>query len=415
MGDMNRKSITHFLAYRLLFSKNNNYSIKIVAWVCLSAIAVGSFALTLIFAIMQGLQTTTESRLQNIHPQIIIQAPLGQILNFNKIKNYLDQNTQISACTPYALSYGILHNPDLDTQIEFQNISLIKAINPQTEKLVSQIGTKIEPQISLDQALTNNQIIIGKNLAQNLGVKIGDQIDIFVPNTTNFKNKSLNFQKIKAQVGALIKTGISEFDDSLIVTSLDFMEKSFPNFDIHEIGLKLKPNCDEASIIKQLRSDLKLTVFVWKDLYLAIIAALKLEKYTGLAIAILIILIASMTLIALLFMLITKHTGTIAILTILGLAANQIRITFILISFMLTTVASFIGIFLAAMVGLIIKKYPFINLPDAYYLSTLPVELSMYLFICVYVVTITIALIASQIPLKLINRIKIATILKSND
>lgn len=389
-------------------------------WICTSAIAIGSCALTLIFAIMQGFQTTTETRLQNIHPQIILQAPKGQDLNFVKIKNYLTQNhdpllNQIQAVTPYALNYGVLHNPLLSDQIEFYNISLIKAIDPKSETLVSKIETKLENQISLQGALNNHKIIVGSNLAKNLGLTIHSPAQIFIPSSTNAKTKTVNFQKINVIIGGIIKTGISEFDDNLIMIALDFATQHFSDTGICQIGIKLKPQANEAELLKFLNLRLGLHAFSWKDLYTPLIAALKLEKYVALAIALLIILIAIMTLIALLFMLITKHIKTIATLTILGLAPNKIRNLFTTVSLILTSFACLGGMLAALGIGLFIQNYPFITLPDAYYITTLPIQLSSQIFITVFATTIMIALIASQIPLQLISKINLATLLKTND
>lgn len=418
---MHSNSFTLFLARRLIFSKNNNSAIKISLYLCLISIAIGSFALSLIFAIMQGFQTATESRLQSIHPQIILQAPKGRDLNFDKIKNYLIQESQnlflnqIQVITPYALSYGILHNPNLSDQVEFYNVSLIKSIDPETEPLVSNLTTKLEKQLILSQTLENDQIIIGANLAKSLNLSINSSAQIFLPNSTNAKNQALNFQKINIKIGNIIKTGISEFDDNLIITSLNFAYQNFPEIGICELGIKLKPQANQSEILKLLKLHLKLNVFSWKDLYTPLIAALKLEKYVALTVAILVILMAFMMLISLLFMLITKHLHTIATLTMLGFSGNQIRNLFLTVALIITGWACSIGLLFAALVGLVIQNYPFITLPDAYYLTTLPIELSLDLFIVIFVSTIISSLLISLIPIKSINKINLVTLLKFND
>ena len=425
---MKQKSILFFLAHKLIFGHNNSYSIKIVTWVCLAAIMTGSMALTLIFAIMQGFESTTTERLQNIHPQIIIHAPSGEFLNFAKISHKLANDPNILAHTPYAIGYGVLHNPKSSHEIEFANISLIKAIDPKTEILVTNLTRKINNQANfisernlvnnLDVELTDNKIIIGVNLAKNMCLKINDVVEIFIPTETNAKSKAINFKKIKAIVGNTLKTGISEFDDSLIMTSLDFAQKHFHNFGIQEIGIKLNPEINptqQKQIINNLASNFGLNVLAWQELYTPIIATLKLEKYTAIAIAILIMLIASMTLIALLFMLITKHTGTITILQILGLTQSKIRNLFVIISLTITSIASITGIILATIMGIILQNYPFIELPDIYYISTLPIKLSFGILGFVFVINILIGLLATQMPLKLIARLNVAKLLKTNN
>lgn len=422
---MKQKSITFFLTRKLIFGHNNSYSIKIVTWVCLAAIMIGSMALTLIFAIMQGFESTTTERLQNIHPQIIMRAPMGSFLDFAKISHKLINYPSILAYTPYAIGYGVLLNPKLSQEIEFANISLIKAIDPNTEKLVTNLTHKITNANTQDNLthdlisnLEANKIIIGVNLAKNMCLNINDSVEIFIPTETNARAKTINFKKIKAIISNTLKTGISEFDDSLIMTSLAFAQKHFHNFGIQEIGIKLKPEISPAQqkqIIDSLAKNFGLSIVAWQELYTPIIATLKLEKYTAIAIAILIMLIASMTLIALLFMLITKHTSTITILQILGLKQNKIRNLFILISITITSIASLTGIILATIIGLILQNYHFIELPDIYYISTLPIKLSFNILSFVFLINILIGLLASQLPLKLITRLNLSKLLKINN
>lgn len=415
---MKQQPFLFFLAGRFILAKNNSYAIKVVTWVCFSAIMIGCMALTLIFAIMQGFESTTCERLQNIYPQVIIQAPINQDLNWLKIQSFLNQEPNILASSPYAISYGVLHNPKLSDQIDLHQISLIKAIDPSTDQLVSNLTTKINWQNqepSLSQALVNQQILIGTGLAKNLGLEIASPAEIFIPCETNAKKQSMNFKKIKVTIGAIIKTGISEFDDSLIITSLDFAQKIFHDFGINEIGIKLKPGANQKQLVLHLKKQLNLNIVTWQELYAPIMSALKLEKYTGVAIAILIILIACMTLIALLFMLITKHTGNIAILTVLGLLNSQISQLFILISLLITSAACLIGMLLAGLLGLIIKNYEFIELPEAYVISSLPIKLCPEIFGFVFGCTLILALMATLIPINLIHKLNLSQLLKAND
>lgn len=413
---MIKNSVVWFLARQITFGKNNSYIIKSVTWICFAAIMIGSMALTLILAIMQGFETTTTERLQSIYPQIIIQAPIAQNLNWSALSNYLKQNNQILAYTPYAISYGVLHNPKLDAQLELQNICLIKAIDQKTELLVSQLATKLSPNNLLsNQTLAKNQVIIGSNLASNLNLEITNPVEIFIPSEANTKNKSLNFKKVKASMIGTIKTGISEFDDSLIICPLEFAQEHFHEFGINEIGVKLKPKINPDLMINKLKTDLNLNIITWQELYAPIITALKLEKYTGIAIAILIILIASMTLIALLFMLITRHARNIAVLQILGLSITKIKHIFILISLMITSLATVSGILIASLIGLIIQNYHFIELPEAYLVTTLPINLSWQIFAFVLTNTLLIALFICILPLNLVNKINLAKLLKIND
>lgn len=412
---MDHLAVPFFLARRILFGKNNSYSIRVISAVCFGAIAAGSFALTLIFAIMQGFESTTTERLQSIHPQIIMQAPPGEQLNWPKIADRLSKNPNIAAYSPTISIYGVLHNPQINDVIDWHSVALIKGIDPANESSVSKLATKIKPCQKLETTLDKNRILIGSNLAKNLELTCGDLAEILIPNTSKVKSQKISFQKIPVKIGGTIQTGIADLDDSLILTTLDFLEGQLDNVGITEINLKLKSELNEDEVIDELRKEFKLTIFGWKTLYSPIVSALKLEKYVAISIAILVIFIASMTLIALLFMLITKHIGTIATLRILGLSINKIRLTFLLIGTAITTCASAVGILIGTIVAIALKNYQFIELPDIYYITGLPIYLSFITMLSIWLTTSIIALIAIRFPLRLINNINLASLLKTKD
>ena len=411
---MSKFSIPFFLARRLLFSKSYAYPIRIVTLICFSTITIGSLSLCLIFAIMQGFQTSTETKLQSIHPQVIMQAAPGTELNIPKITQHLQKHfPQVVAWAPNCTKYAVIQNPQLERELDLTNLVQIKGINPQREAQVSQIEQKLLPPIQhLTVALQNHQVAIGSKCAKLHNLKIGEAISLFVP--TEIDPQKVSFEKIQTQVGAIFQTGIAEFDQELIIASLEFMQAHFENCEISELGLKLAPHIPEAQLITELAQAFHVPVFSWREPYSTIVSALKLEKYAGVLIAGLICLIASMTLVALLFMLITQHLSTITILSTLGCTKFQLRCTFTWISLIINGTATLIGLSLAWILGLLLQHYWTIELPDVYYVTTLPIQLNPVIWISIAVITQLITLIIAQIPISLINQLNLNQIIKTN-
>jgi len=411
------KTFPFMLAWRYLWSANREPSISTMIRICFLGILLGTLSLALTLSIMQGFEQTTKEKLQNINPSILIRST-GKPLNVEKIENVLTKEfPEIIASAPTTQQYVIIKDKDNSL---FNSALLLKGIDPEKEIRVTAIDKKIvEPnQASPDQALPDNEpltqmlydnrIIIGSKLAEQLNLDIGDSLTLVYMPT----NKASRAKEVDVIINGLFKTGIEDFDLSLALANLDFVQELFPEQGITEIGLKIQPHADETLIVEKLRDLLPLDIVSWQDLYPAIVSALKLEKYLMFFIIALITLVASMNIISLLFMQITQKRGDIAIIRSFGLPFSQTRTVFLVIGLAIGFTGSLGGLLIAFVVGFILKTYPFITLPDVYYTTYLPISLNPLIFLIVFVVVMIITLIATLIPLKMIKNINIANVLR---
>jgi lipoprotein-releasing system permease protein len=383
-------------------------------WVCFLGIVIGSFSLALVLSIMNGFEKVTHQKLQNIHAQIIMRA-YGDTLNMHAIAPVFNNEfPEIIGYSPTIMKHGIIQNKETD---DMSNIVIIKGIDPVLEQQTSTLGEKINKNdhsksLLLSDLVYDDNIIIGKKLAESLDVQIGDQIILFFAPEEQLNKRKITFNQQPATVNGTFDTGIEDFDNSVIMCSFALIHTMWPDAGITQINIALNPSADEHVVAQALRERFKIEIYSWKDLYPALVSALKLEKYAMFFILALITLVASMNIISLQFMHITQKRGDIAILKSLGMNEKTIEYIFISIGFIITTVAALTGLLFAAIVGLILTIYPFISLPDAYYVTHLPIEMEWHLFALVFIVVVALGLIATWIPARRTRYINIADILR---
>jgi len=404
--------ISLFIAYRYLFKTKKEKSISAMIKICLFSITISTFSLALILSIMNGFETATNEKIQNINPQIILQAN-NKLLNFKQIKNILEKEfKEIEFFSPSDSQYAIINTND---EYDISNVVIIKGIDPQNEQKINKFAEKItysgKQSKKLDELLEDGFILIGEKLSKNLNLNILDNLSFLIPQSAN-RSKKIEFISKESVISGLFNTGIDEFDNKFIICSLTYFKKIFPNSGITQIGIKLKPNTDEQTVISRLKKRFMIDVYGWKDLYPALVSALKLEKYVMVIILLLVALIASMNIISLLFMLITQKKGDIAILKSLGLSNFEIKKIFILIGLFITLIGNIFGLFLAFIAGKILINYPFIKLPDVYYVTHLPIKMELSIFIFLFIIIILIGLIATLIPTKKLSQINISQAIK---
>lgn len=402
-----------FLAQRILLGHVYQKSISTMTVVCFVGIFVGSFSLALITAIMNGFEVAIHEKMQGIHANIIIESYKNNI-NTDVLALVLQKEfPEIIAFSPMATQHVLLRTSDASQDMPL--VAVIKGIDPTTEQLTSTLPKKIIshlPSTEFTELFSNNHLIIGKQLALNNQIVVGDSVELLFIRDGQVKGRKIVFDSQPAIISGIFDTGIDEFDSGVIYSSLSFLEELYPNSGIEQINVALAPRTDENIVIQKLRHRLGLNVYSWKDLYPSLVASLKLEKYVSFFILALILLVASMNIISLLFMHITQKRPTIALLQAMGMSQLCVSNIFFIIGMTISCIASLCGVMSAFFASWILKKYPFITLPDTYYVTHLPVAMTWEIICAVFGVVVIFSLFATWLPIQRIASINISQVLR---
>lgn len=417
--------LSNFISGKYLKFKNKDRNISLMMKICFLGILIGTFSLMLTLIIMNGFEKVTHEKMQGINAQAIIYSN-GQSIDFESIEKFLSTkfNNKISASSPSSIRQ-ILINKN-----KRQSVLFLKGIDSTKERLVSNIEEKIKLPLNatLPDLVKDNQIIIGTKTAQNYNLKIGDTIDLLIPKEGG-RNK-IGLKKKKATISGIFKIGLEEYDSNFAFCDLTYLKTLFKE-DIKaadQINIKFKEpklnifkkllnlfsfkNFEEQTLNELQRKLPGLTVTSWKNLYPALVASLKLEKYVMFFILALITFVSCMTMISLLFMYIQQKRRDIAILKSMGFPDKNIRSIFLSIGLKLTFWASTLGLTLAGIAGFALDKYPFIELPDVYYVSYLPAKMDLEIFIVVFLATMFLGFLATWIPAKRTKGINVSQVLR---
>jgi len=249
-------------------------------------------------------------------------------------------------------------------------------------------------------------------LARNLDLLPGDEITLLYIEQPSEKTKKVSVHQKKTVVGALFETGIEEYDNGTIYSSFELFNELFPEQGVTQIGLAFGPHSSPQQLLPQLREELGMEVLTWQELYKPLLSAQIIEKYAMFLILLLITVVASMNIIALIFMIITYKRADIAILRAMGLCSSAIVRTFIMLGMIISMVASTVGLALAWLASWLIEQYPFIQLPDVYFVTHLPARMEWHIVLAVFLVVMIITFFASWFSAKRIYTINVAQVLR---
>ncbi len=268
----------------------------------------------------------------------------------------------------------------------------------------------------------NGTIIIGKQLAIELDVVVGDKISIMSSSLVSTPLGVIPRQSTYS-ISAVFSSGLYEFDKNITFSNLQdtlsFFEKNENDINL-ELFLEnpLKANLYKEDI--QIKEP-NFYVYSWSDLNKTFFSALKVERNVMFLILTLIIIVAAFNIISGLTILIKNKTKEIAILKSLGLSRNSIIKSFFLTGFLIGFFATIFGIIFGVVFSIYIEEIrQFISSvtnfeifpKDIYFLDQMPSKISIDSIILISIFSILVTIITSLLPSLSVSKIQTIKALK---
>ncbi len=266
------------------------------------------------------------------------------------------------------------------------------------------------------------ETIIGKQLAIELGVVVGDKINIMSSSLVATPLGIIPKQSVYT-IAAVFSSGLYEFDKNItfftLSDSLSFFEKNNDDINLEfflENPLKAAAYKDE---IQDMESNL--FVYSWSDLNKTFFSALKVERNVMFLILTLIIIVAAFNIISGLTILIKNKTREIAILKSLGLSNRSIIKSFFLTGFLIGFFATIFGVIFGVVFSIYIEEVrQFISAitnfeifpKDVYFLDKMPSKLSLDSIASISAFSIIVTILTSLLPSLSVTKVEVIKALK---
>ena len=406
-------SAERLIATRNLKPKRKEGFLKVISIFSFVGIMLGVAILIIVMSVMNGFRTELTNKILGFNPHIIIKPYNNEKIDL-KFKKQLNKNfPNIQVLESYS-GEGVVINNDYAKGI------MIKGLDPKNEK--NSIFLK---KILLEgdrNKLKKGEIIVGKELAIELNLAVGDKINVISSAYISTPFGGLPKQETYSVEG-IFSSGFYEFDKNVVFLSLEetlyFFGKTKSDINL-EIYLS---NPLKANDIKDKIGTMNKNFFVysWIDLNKSFFNALKIERNVMFIILTLIIIVAAFNIISGLTILIKNKTKEIAILKTLGLSNKSIIKSFFLTGFTIGLAATIFGIIIGVLFSENIESirvflsYIFnveIFPGDVYFLDKMPSEINPFSIIVIFVFSLVTTSLASLIPAIAISKMNTMKALK---
>ena len=401
-----RLPVEYYIALKYLLAKRKQTFISIITIISVAGVAVGVTALIIVLAVMSGFEKELKDRILGATAHVHVTSLDGSIADPFSVAKRVRQVPGVVGASPYIFSQmmissgvtaagGVLRGVDLATVGDVTRLP--RDIHRGSIEALREKGPVGMPGV-----------ILGKELAGNLGVSVGDVVEILVPGG-NVTPLGMFPRVMRYRVGGISESGMYEYDATFAYVSFPEAGKLL-GMDGRGTGIEVKVDDIYAAgkVANRIRSSLGYPFWAkdWMQSNRNLFSALKLEKVVMFIILVLIVLVAAFNIISTLIMVVMEKTRDIAVLMTMGATRKTIRRVFALEGLLIGITGTALGTALGTVLCDLLRRYRFIHLPsDVYYITTLPVLLDPLNILLVSGSSVLICFLATLYPSRQAARI----------
>ena len=351
------RSLPLFIAIKYLKGKRTGFQ-SFVSSAGLIGVALGVAVLILVSSVMNGFERELRERILQAIPHASIEGGID-INQVPSVKAVLEENPEVLASSPYIETQGLISSANSLKGI------YIFGVNPVLEKKVSIVSTKIISGSWNSIEEEKYGIIIGDILAFQLGIGVGDMVNILVPDTTLSLAGILPRTK-RFKVTGIFRIGAPEMDQSFAYINITNAQKLLRmSNSVHGIRIKYQDLFQARQLVYQDTyriNEVLGTQFSssnWTNSYGTLFQAIKMEKFLVFLLLSLVVVVAVFNIVSLSVMTINEKRTQIAILMTLGASRSFIQRIFIYFGSLIGLAGTCLGL----IIGLVLTYFlgPIIN------------------------------------------------------
>jgi lipoprotein-releasing system permease protein len=391
-----------FVGLRYLRAKRRTRFVSFITLISLLGIALGVAALIVILSVMNGFEGELRGRLLSMSAHGYVAGSNGSTSDWQSLTRDVAAEPGVAAAAPFVTMEGMIQSGR-----ELQPV-IVHGIEPDYEAAMSG-GVINLLEGSLDDLQPGSRgIILGRLLAFDLGVRLGDGVVLLIPRPTG--DGSLEPRLERFVLRGVFEAGLQEHDSLLaLMNARDAAAVVGIGSDVTAVRFRadevMAAPAVSAALRERLGSDF--TASDWTIENASYFRAIRLEKMMMSLILSLIIGVAAFNIVASLVMVVTDKTNDIAVLRTLGMKADGVVRVF----FVQGAVIGWAGVFVGVLLGVLLA----INVPvivpaleqwfgfqimpgDVYYVTRIPSELEVADVVTIAVAAFVLTSLATLYP-----------------
>ena len=233
-----------FIGLRYIRAKRKSHFVSFIAFISIAGVALGVFALIVVLSVMNGFGNELRDRTLSMTSYATISGYDGYVRDWPAVLEKAEQNKEVVAAAPYISKEVMLSNG------RSVSGSLIRGIKPEMESRVSLVESKMVSGSLFDLKAGEYGIVLGRELANSLGVYEGDRITVITPQAS-ITAVGVMPRVRRFRVVGVFEVGMHQYDAAMAYIHLQDAAKLFSYKDkVNGVRLKLTDLFDAPRITR---------------------------------------------------------------------------------------------------------------------------------------------------------------------
>ncbi len=389
--------------------------LSFISGISMAGIALGVAALIVVLSVMNGFQKEVRDRMLSVLSHIEITSPNG-LSDWEPIADTLAKQAHVLGVAPMVSSQGLL------SRAESMRGVVLRGVDPALEGRVSDLPKQLIVGSISDLKPGQFGVVLGTQLAGTLGIRVGDRVNLLVPEG-DLTPAGMMPRMRALQVVGMVDSGHYEYDSTLAVMHWKDAAALLRMTDPTGLRVKVDDMQKAPEIAVRLAQVVPQALWVsdWSRSNRNWFAAVQTEKKMMFIILTLIIAVAAFNLVSTLVMTVTDKQADIAILRTMGASAGLVQRIFLVQGLAIGLLGSLLGVGFGLLIALNIDVIiPFIEtlfrvqfLPrDIYFISQLPSDVRLDDVLKVGIMAFVLSILATIYPSRRAAQVKPAEALR---
>ncbi|HHU8087605.1 TPA: lipoprotein-releasing ABC transporter permease subunit LolE [Escherichia coli] len=389
--------------------------VSLISVISTIGIALGVAVLIVGLSAMNGFERELNNRILAVVPHGEIETVDQPWTNWQEALDNVQKVPGIAAAAPYINFTGLVESGANLRAIQ------VKGVNPQQEQRLSALPSFVQGDAWRNFKAGEQQIIIGKGVADALKVKQGDWVSIMIPNS-NPEHKLMQPKRVRLHIAGILQLS-GQLDHSFAMIPLaDAQQYLDMGSSVSGIALKMTDVFNANKLVRDAGEVTNSYVYIksWIGTYGYMYRDIQMIRAIMYLAMVLVIGVACFNIVSTLVMAVKDKSGDIAVLRTLGAKDGLIRAIFVWYGLLAGLFGSLCGVIIGVVVSLQLTPiiewiekligHQFLS-SDIYFIDFLPSELHWLDVFYVLVTALLLSLLASWYPARRASNIDPARVL----